>query len=130
MRKRKNLLVIVLIAVLAAGLLIAGLLSRHPSGDSVLITVGGQEYGRYPLGQKREVVISLGHGEENILVIDEEGFYMKSATCRDQLCVGQGKVTRSNASLRMLGPDIICLPHRVVVTLVTNDVAVDSLDGV
>ena len=46
---------------------------------------------------------------------------MKSATCNNQLCIGQGEVSLENFRTRFYRNEIICLPNRVTVELVLTD---------
>lgn len=63
--------------------------------------------------------ISLDHYEEvtldyddakMVIVIDNDGVYVKEALCNDQICVNQGKIKRG-------GQVITCLPERVYIKL-------------
>lgn len=112
---------------LISGLVLAALLvvvfSALPSGNGgavVLVTVDGAEYARVPLGQSRTFTIHQPDGAENVLQIDGDGFCMQCASCPDQLCVQQGRVTAQNASTRALGASVVCLPNRVVCTLISD----------
>ena len=46
---------------------------------------------------------------------------MKESNCTNQDCVHQGDVTLQNIASRPLANQIICLPHKVVLELVTVD---------
>ena len=118
MDKRKNCLLIGGMIVCALVLLLVSRLTAPKSGRTVLITVDGKEYLRTELGSYREITIDCGNGDTNVLVVDRDGIYMISANCRDHSCVEQGKVTPENSEIRALGPSIICLPHKVVCTLI------------
>lgn len=120
MSGRKNLFLVGGILLAAILLLLAQTLFRPRPNGEVMITVDGKEYARVSLGKPQEIQIDCGNGQSNLLAVQEDGIYMKSATCRDQLCVNQGKVTLDNYSQRALGTDIICLPNRVVCSLVTD----------
>ena len=50
----------------------------------------------------------------NKIVIENGYCYMEEAECPDHLCIKQGKVNKS-------GQTIVCLPNRVVVTVVDSD---------
>lgn len=120
MKNRKSLwliggLILAALLVTALGPLLAG------SGATVLVMVDGMEYARVPLGQRRTLTIRQPNGAENVLQIEPDGFCMLCASCPDQLCVQQGRVTADNASYRALGASVICLPNRVVCTLVSDE---------
>ena len=46
---------------------------------------------------------------------------MSEANCHDQLCVKQGRINK-------VGQSIVCLPNRVVITVISGDK--DSMDSV
>ena len=89
-------------------------------GSNIVITVDGKEYGTYSLFQ--EQTITIGDGDtQNIIEIKGGKAYMKDASCPDQLCVDQNEISYDKEA-------IICLPNKVVITVV-SDVESD-LDGI
>ena len=89
-------------------------------GSNIKITVDGKEYGTYSLLE--EQTITIGEGESlNIIEIKGGKAYMKEASCPDQLCVDQNEISFDKES-------IICLPNKVVITVI-SDVESD-LDGI
>ena len=50
----------------------------------------------------------------NVIKIKDGQVYMEAADCPDELCVKQGKISKN-------GQSIICLPHKVVVRVVSAD---------
>ena len=93
---------ILLLGMLAVVILVfyVGMTSALQSGDSIIITVNGSEYGRYSLTENKEIPIK----------IDGKVTYMLEADCPDQLCMHQNAISKDKES-------IICLPNRVVVTV-------------
>lgn len=63
----------------------------------------------YSLTENREEVLSYD-GHFNILVIRDGMVFIRDADCPDRLCVNQGKIYADGQSL-------ICLPHRLTVTV-------------
>ena len=62
-----------------------------------------------PLSEDTRIV--LGEGEHtNTLVIENGAARVVEASCPDQICVNQGAV-------RYEGESIVCLPHKLVVTV-------------
>lgn len=89
-------------------------------GSNILITVDGEEYGTYSLFE--EQTITIGEGDKkNIIEIKGGKAYMKEASCPDQLCVDQNEISFDKES-------IICLPNKVVITVI-SDVESD-VDGI
>lgn len=85
------------------------------------ITVPGQTYELVPLTGEQEIVIEQEDGSRNVVEVFPGGFRMKESNCVNQNCVQQGDVTVENIGTRVLANEIICLPHRVVLELVTAD---------
>jgi hypothetical protein len=59
----------------------------------------------------------------NLLMIGEETVTMEAADCRDQICVHHIPISGS-------GESIICLPHKLVVTVTGKQDDDNALDGV
>ena len=127
MRKNKNLLVVAALCVMALAVLGLALLLRKnnpPAPDAsraVRVYVNGELYTTARLGDKQEITVRQEDGQVNVIGLDGEGVWMESSTCRNQLCVQQGKVTPENYADRFYGTNIICLPNRVTVELVLNE---------
>ena len=85
------------------------------------ITVPGQTFDLVPLIGNQEIVIDQADGSHNVVEVFQDGFRMKEANCDNHDCVLQGDVTLSNMESRALANEIICLPHKVVLELVTGD---------
>ena len=85
-------------------------------GDMVVVTVDGKEFGRYSLSEEVTVEIRTGaQGEElNLLVIKGGQAYVETATCPDGICAGHKPIKRD-------GESIVCLPHKVVITVYTSE---------
>ena len=93
-------------------------------GDTVTVTVDGRTVGVYSLAQDRTEDIRTGdNGEQlNRLVIREGKAFVETATCPDGICSNHRAIFRD-------GESIICLPHRVVIT-VSADKTDDTPDAV
>ena len=107
-RIRRDLLLILGLLILSALLWLA--LGLMPRGGVAVVTVDGAQFGRYPLSRDRQVVIPGYDGVENLLVIAEGAARVTEADCPDKLCIGFGAISRQHES-------IVCLPHRVVITI-------------
>ncbi len=81
-------------------------------GDLVVVTVDGKEFGRYALNEDVTVEIRTGaeDSELNLLVIKDGKAYVETATCPDGICAGHKPISRE-------GESIVCLPHKVVITV-------------
>ena len=52
----------------------------------------------------------INKNNENIILVEPGSISISSASCPDQICVNQGKITTSAVP-------IVCLPHRLVIEL-------------
>lgn len=101
--------------ILAAAVLMAalflGILFRpgRQAAEWVVIRRDAKTVGRYALDEDRRVELEDDTGT-NILVIQNKTVHMEAADCPDLLCVKQGSVSR-------VGESIICLPHRLVISI-------------
>ena len=101
---------ILLLAILAIGsILLVFIKVTGQKGDRVVVTVDGAVFGEYDLDQDRQVLIETEAGI-NLLVIQSGSCFLEDADCPDKLCVKQGTINN-------VGQSIICLPHRVVISI-------------
>lgn len=105
-KQRNDRILIIGIVICAIIMAVFFLLKGSSVGTTVIITVSGEEYGRYSLLQEQIIQI----GGTNTLVIHDNTADMLSADCPDQVCVEHTPVFRE-------GETIICLPNQVVVTI-------------
>lgn len=114
-RLRNDVLLIAALLLLSA-VGIVYLFVFRPGGDTVKVTVDGELYGIYSLSEPRteEIRGGEGGGQINRLIIRDGKAYMESATCPDGICVSHRPIFRN-------GESIICLPNRVVVTVITEN---------
>ena len=100
---------IIFIAVLLALTLVFGgfYFLSHGEGDTVVVKIGAELYGEYPLYEDRTVEIRSGEAV-NLLIIEGGYARMEYASCRDGVCVARGAISRD-------GESIICRPNGVSV---------------
>lgn len=109
---RNDLLLIVGLLLIAAAVLIY-LFFFRPAGDRVEITIDGKLYKTFSLEEEVTETIYTGEEDCNTLVLRGGKAYMEYATCPDGICVDHSPIFRE-------GESIVCLPNRVVVTVVTQ----------
>ena len=101
--------------VLTAALLILGgglslfLLFTRQEGGTVLVQTDGETVMELSLDRDTRVVLGE-EGYTNTLVIENGTARVVEAGCPDQICVNHG-------AIRYAGESIVCLPHRLVVTV-------------
>lgn len=107
MFKRTDRIIIAVIAVMVLCSCIIYFLPRH-KGKTVQIKQNNELVYSYPLNENRTVEL-----DNNVIEIKNGKVFMKSAECRDRICVKTGEISNT-------GQSIICLPNRVSIT-VTED---------
>jgi hypothetical protein len=110
----RNDLIFILSLLAAVFLLGLAFFLLRGEGDTVTVTVDGESFGTYPLSEDRTVEILTGEREaqRNLLIIRDGKAYMAEASCPDGICTAHRPISRR-------GESIVCLPHRVVVTVRT-----------
>ena len=107
-RRRHDILFIAVLLFLCAIAALGLYVFRKP-GDIVTVSVNGQHYGEYPLSEDRIVEI-VSDGGYNRLVIADGYAHVEEASCPDGICSSHRPISHD-------GESIICLPHRVSVTV-------------
>lgn len=123
MFKKKDLLLVLLVLALAGVLFLLQYINAKNTTalGIVRIWADGKIYREAALGKEETIIIRQDNGCENVVHLTENGFFMESANCHNQLCIGQGEVTTENYPLRSLGTHVLCLPNRVDVELVVEN---------
>lgn len=118
MKKLRYDLVLIAAVLLAAGAL-WWMTRPGDQGGYAVVTIDGQEAGRYALRQDRE--LTFGDGSYNTLRIADGTAAIVEANCGDHTCIRTGRISRE-------GETIVCLPHRLTVTIVGGeDAAFDAV---
>ena len=115
--KKKYIRDLILVGILLATALVLFFVVRSNqekatgTGAEAVVTVDGQEIGRYPL--KKSGTFPL-NGGSNILVVENGEAWVSDANCPDKVCMGMGKISRN-------GEFIACLPNRLIVVVEGGD---------
>lgn len=121
MKKADFILIACVIAIAGiAFFIVYGLNSS--SGNYVQIEVDSQVYKVVSLNEDTTIEIESDNGGTNTLVVKDGYAKMTEANCPDGICKNYKKISKT-------GESIICLPHKVIVTI-ENDVADDEIDAV
>ncbi len=99
-----DIILIAAILVIALSVFLVVELSKK-DGSFVRVSINGETVARYSLSVDGEYSLN---GGTNILVIENGEAYIKWADCPRQICVKDGKISRT-------GERITCLENRVVV---------------
>lgn len=110
MRRRDFLLLIILLCLLSASFFF--IFFGQKDGSYVEIKIDGSLVQTLPLYTDTTFNLPLGDRQHNTIVIQNNEVYMKDSDCPDHVCESMGAIDS-------VGESIICLPHRVVVTIVS-----------
>lgn len=105
---------ILIAGILAAALLIfLGLQLSKGQGNAPLyarIQMDGEEIARLPLSEDTEYSVGTQDGDYNLVIVSDGKVSVTSANCPDKVCVRTGRIDS-------VGDSIVCLPHRLVITV-------------
>lgn len=113
-RRRRNDGIFIAVLLVLVSLGGAAFYFLRAPGDTVTVTVDKKLYGTYSLDTDTTVEIRTAEGETayNRLVIRDGKAYVEEANCPDGICAAHKPISRE-------GESIVCLPHRVVITVQT-----------
>lgn len=114
---KRDIILILSLLVIALASFLVWFFAFNDKGDKVSIEVKGRVINEYPLDKDTVIPIENSHGEvTNYIKIENKECYMEEAICPDHLCTKQGKIKNS-------GQTIVCLPNKVVVSVISDDKA-------
>ena len=98
------------IVVVCVALLLWGIRAlTAPKGDAVVVAVDGEVVARYTLSEDTDVVIDAYDGTNRLVIRDGTAF-ISETDCQDKICKNHSAISR-------VGDSIVCLPHRLTVTV-------------
>ena len=119
LRSHRNDLLLTAALLLLGGALALFLWLTRQTGGTVSVQINGKVVMELPLDEDAELV--LGEGEHtNTLVIRDGKARVVEASCPDKICVGHG-------AIQYAGESIVCLPHKLVITV--RGGAASGVDG-
>ena len=79
----------------------------------------------------RTLRLAMPDGSEavNVVRLYPNGFRMEESNCENHDCIDEGDVTLENREERILGSMVICLPHQLMLELITREEAESWLSG-
>ncbi len=115
--RKRDIIIIACLILAAFGFLGMQYMTTRTAGAMIEIQVAGQLYGTYSLKEDQEIPVTNDKGiTSNTVVIENQQAYMKQADCPDHLCQKQGQISHQSES-------IVCLPNKVVVTVISGEEA-------
>ncbi len=118
---KNDWILLCVLAVIGIGMWAYSTFIEKPVATKAVVTVDGKEYGTYNLNKDQTIEIKKKTTVTNVLVIADGEIFMQDATCPDKLCEKQGRKSRDKET-------IVCLPNKVVVTVVSDETTgIDSV---
>lgn len=115
--------VILIVVLLASAILFLACyyLFFHKDGAFIQITIDGGVYKTLSLNEDTTITINGFNNGSNTLQIKDGYAFIINADCPDKLCQKQKKI-------HYKGESIVCLPNKVVISVISNEEP--GLDGV
>ncbi|WP_297133045.1 NusG domain II-containing protein [uncultured Eubacterium sp.] len=111
--KKYDIIAIICVAVIVIISYIMVNLLRNDEADTVVIYVDGKIEKKLDLNKNQEYKVNVDNGY-NIIRIKDKKAKIKESDCSNQTCVNMGTISKD-------GQTLICLPHKVEVTIVSDD---------
>lgn len=103
------------------GIVLTGFIyAPKESGKQLEVRQNGKKIMVLPLSQDIEKTIRAKNGDTNTFYIKNNTVLMSNANCGDKTCVHTGSISKA-------GETIVCLPHRLVLSITGKDERPDSV---
>ena len=119
--KKNDILLIFAVFLLAGAIWLVLQLTKQAGGEAV-ITQDGLQIASLPLDRDSQLDIPGLTGGCNTVMVSDGRVCVAGADCPDQTCVRQGWISYA-------GESIVCLPHRLVITLQGGLTGPDAIAG-
>lgn len=120
---KADLILVLLLLIAGAALTLSVFLPRSSDEGVLEVCQRGELIMTLPLDQSADRTITDGEGHQNHFTIEDGAVTMTEASCHDQTCV-------KTRAIRTPGQSIVCLPHRLVLTIAEKKPSDSSLDAV
>ncbi len=114
-------MILITVALLAAGVFLLCINVFSTAGEYAVVEVNGETVVQLSLAEDTVYDIEIENEVTNTLKIENGEAKMISADCPDKICVNHRSISKNNES-------IICLPNKVIITIVSD--AESDIDGV
>ncbi|MDY2987171.1 MAG: NusG domain II-containing protein [Peptoniphilus sp.] len=120
--KKGDYIIVALILLLSTGIFLVSKNSVVEAAEKeVVVSVNGKVEARYTLSEKEKLYTIDNKYGKNTFAITSDGVHMVESDCKDQICIHMGHITRA-------GESIICLPNRLIISLVNANADNDVKD--
>ena len=98
-------------------------LPQRSTGNHVIVKQNGVEIMTLPLNKDTTQTITSDNGGTNTFHIKDNSVTMTESNCKDNTCVHTGSISQTKES-------IVCLPHRLVIEVISADSQDKSPDAI
>ena len=123
MFKKADIIIILGVILLGISALLITIFAGRQAPGYVRVSVNGRITAEYRLDTDREFSVTGYDGGEVRGTISGGIVDVTSATCPDKICVNHTVIKRT-------GESIVCLPNRVVITIISSDEDDGVIDAV
>ena len=110
---KNDIFLLTLLVILGVTLSVWIYFPSSPGNNILEVRLNGQVQMSLPLNENTEQKISGADGATNRFLIQDGSVKMTEASCHDHTCIDTG-------SIHNAGETIVCLPHRLVLAIVTS----------
>ena len=118
--KKADIVLFFVLLIFGIALSVLSLLTGT-TGQKVQIEVDGKPYAVYSLAENQTIEITE-HGHTNKITIKDGTVQMAYSDCKNQICVGDGQISKTNQS-------IVCLPNKVMVEITGGEEEFDAVSN-
>ena len=118
--KKADIVLFLILAALGIAVTVMSL-NGAEDGSVVQVSVDGKTYGVYSLNKNQTIEIKQDKSINKITIKDGH-VQMSDSTCRNQVCVDTGEISKTSQS-------IVCLPNKVMVEIVRGEAQFDAVSN-
>ena len=105
--KKRDLILVAAVLLIAGLLLLWNRFYYSSPAAYLIISVDGETVETLDLTEDQEITINSGENGHNHIIIKDGEAWVEEATCPNQDCVRQGKIS-------MDGQQLVCLPNKMI----------------
>lgn len=109
-REHKIDLILICSAIIIGVIISLIYFTSQRAGDLVIVKLDNRIIRTYSLNVDMTEIIEVDGQAYNTITISDGVVYVSDANCPDKLCMNKGQISS-------IGQSIVCLPHKLVVTV-------------
>ena len=121
-KRWKNDILLILTLLLLACAVWGTLRFAEKQGAEAVVSIDGEIVARLPLREDAAMTFSPDSADSNTVVVEKGRACVLEANCPDRICIRQGWIQYE-------GDSIVCLPHKLVVTVRGGEIGMDAAAG-